>query len=96
MVNSGYVQIPTGKFLVGDFTVAVWIKPSTVSSALRYLCLIGQVVVKFSINGFTPPGPYFFTPSVNKVSNQALVIGKWSHLTFTMKSSILSIYIDGG
>ena len=35
-LNNGYLQAPSGKYFTGDFTISMWLKPQTQTSAGTY------------------------------------------------------------
>ena len=97
-LNYGSLQAPSGNYIYGDFTITTWVKMFTFESYRRFFAQKTPSTSSYIFFCFTGNGngkPYYITNSGEKIGNTSLIIGKWQHLAFTIKGSILSIYIDG-
>ena len=96
-LNDGYLQAPNGTYINGDFTLTTWVKMKTLVEYRRFFVLksTNGYTAYFSLTRVFGSGPYLYYPTTEFNANAPLVIEKWQHLAFTIKGSILAIYIDG-
>lgn len=98
-LNKGYAKMPVGEYMVGDFTLSVWVKIIEWTKYSRLLWLSGApnggVFFSVCYASTDQKMPYFYHQRGNQVATDELPLGEWAHLVFTMEVDQLRIYIDG-
>ena len=84
-LNYGYLQVPNGYYIYGDFTLTTWVKMYTLEPGRRFFRMISsnENTILFSLTLNQGTGPYLFYNGMNYAANISLVIENWQHLAFT-------------
>jgi hypothetical protein len=100
-LKDGYLQVPSGIYFYGDFTVSVWVNPiSPIGRSDRIIDFGGNNVILGLFLGTNAFFPYFCIldsnyVASNYVSNQRLEINKWQHVALTFRGTNGKLYING-
>jgi hypothetical protein len=96
--NDGRLQAPDDYYIYGDFTLTTWFKKDNFEYLARLLKLTRSSDpsrIVFSLTTNTGSYPYYNYNNINQNANSPITYGKWQHLAFVIKGSLLSIYVDG-
>ena len=101
--TEGYYQVPPGVYFNGDFTVSVWIKPINVFNQWARIIDFGngglsdniQFLSSYSDRGQPTFYVYIYNYGSSVDPNMQLIIGQWTHLVFTLKESVGTLYMNG-
>ena len=103
-LSYGYLQLPAGNYISGDFTISTWIKLTTYYAVMRLLefsdpnlyYLIRILITDETTNSsfFRIVGQGGANPA-RVYSSIPLKLDKWQHFVLTSNSSFASIYING-
>lgn len=101
-LNDGYIQVPSGIYFSGDFSVLAWVKIHE-HKALSRLIDFGElggrdnvIIVLSTMPNYTTDAEIFYGTkglALNSLGN--LTIGVWNHLALTLRQNIASFYLDG-
>lgn len=95
--TADYLKSPTNGQLAGNFTVEMWLYPTTIVSGNAFLYVIGSETgtrfVFYLKNGV----PYLnvFNGAETALGSTALSATTWSHLAFVRNSTTITAYING-
>ena len=104
-LNTGYMNIPSGIFFNGSFTIIGWINPTAINQSYSRFIEFGNgnpndnVQIAFSNGTLNFPNVNVFNATVSKnnlVSNSYLNISTWYHIAFTQDSlGNSNLYLNG-
>jgi hypothetical protein len=99
-LNQGFLRAPTGVYFNGEFTISVWIKPSSAPNKGRIVDFGGgtgieNVILSFSSTNLNPYVCSCAPGCNNIVASKVLKIGKWYHLAYTMSGTTSILYVNG-
>ncbi len=107
-LNHGYLQVPSGVYFNGDFTISIWIKANSFTWSGRILDFgngspFDTVLFAYSypVSPAPSPGYPFFkitqgkTQSDDQLSSGLISLGTWNHLALTLNGTFYTFYING-
>ena len=103
-LNNAYYQMPSGVYFAGDYTLSIWVKMNSINTVYDRIMSIGTSTftvnsIVFSLVFNNVSKPYVFTstnsPGNNLISPTNLPLNQWTHVAFTLKGSIGTIYLNG-
>ena len=105
LFNNGYLQIPTGTYFSGDFSITAWIYyisssdrenilfagPATQNNGVMFLMYpnTAQICLSVYFNETT------YTILYSMDNSKAIQLNQWYHVATTLKGTVASIYING-
>ena len=104
LFKNSYAIAPNGVYFDNDLTISAWVKLNSLSKASTRLIDFGDEKltdnVIASLSSDSTGRPYFQVNSNGVqgepvMSNIPLELGKWEHLSFTLKDGRVKIYING-
>lgn len=101
--NGGYYSAASNFYFGGDFSISVWVNPTSLNQNGRIIdcgtsSSADNVILGYShqLTGRPFVGIYNQTSgNLNMVSSVAIPILKWTHLVATLNKNLLSLYING-
>jgi len=88
---------PNLTFATGDFTIEMWVNPTSLSATLTFLLGMRPATT----NGFYPviyadnTGTYWYVNSVNRISGGVLSTGAWTHLAVCRSGGSTKMFFNG-
>ena len=99
--NEGYLQVPTGVYFNGDFTLTVWIQLKSYQSFSRIIdfgnSFPSDNVVITMYSGTSNLSGYIFSgSSYSGIDTSSLIqLNQWYHVAFVLSGTTGYIYVDG-
>lgn len=103
-LSYGYLQLPAGNYISGDFTISTWIKVTEYYAVMRLLEFSDPnlyYLIRILITDETTNSSFFRIVGLGGAnparvySSIPLKLDKWQHFVVTSNSSFASIYING-
>ena len=105
-LNAGYATLPAANYVIGNFSIAVWVYPGTTNANSTRIVEFGNgtpsnnIILYLCENNATDYYPAFYVYKSTSYafvrSSVSLKTSKWSHIVATFTSaSQMNIYING-
>ena len=101
-LNKGYLQVPSGVYFEGDFTITAWIQLKSYNSLSTIIDFGNSVSNDNIILGVSLISPdnligeiYAFDKPSTIKSFGSINLNEWYHVALSLKANRLSIYING-
>ena len=105
-LNNGYLTAPAARYFTGNFTISMWLKPQTQTSAGNYHRLIdfsngdAKDSIMFCLLNNLTPRPLIAVMnnggvSSFPISNTLVQTNVWSHLAATLQGTLATLYLNG-
>jgi hypothetical protein len=102
-LNQGYAQLPQGVYFNGEFSLMAWVKPRSTTEHFPRVIEFGNgagtdnIIFSYSYaNSFIPLVHFYLYNTFQPYSFvKPIQINVWTHLAFTISTSIVSVYING-
>ncbi len=99
--NKGYLQVPSGVYFYGDFTVIAWINLKSFQSQSRIIDFGSpddNVILKLGASSPYLMAQVYSTQTESVIENSfshRLQINQWYHIAFVLSGTNGFIYVDG-
>ncbi|CAF0869156.1 unnamed protein product [Brachionus calyciflorus] len=101
-LNKGYIQVPSGVYFDGDFTITLWIKINSYQSWSRIIDFGGGspldnvIVSMHSMESRLYVDIFDGTNTQPLISSpQSIQLGSWYHIAYVLSGNYASVYLDG-
>lgn len=100
-LNKGYLKLPSGYFINGDFAISAWVKINKYSSQQRIVDIANGANVNSIILstcddiGCTPYIALSPNPGSHFTSYKKLAIGEWAFISASATANQVFLYLNG-
>ena len=101
LFSGNYIQVPQVHWSAigtGDFSIGVWVKPTTLAGDYRMILVDNVFPDNFQLN-FNNQGNciqmYLGGQLAGQSSNSTFTLSQWYYITVTRKAGVLKFYING-
>ena len=101
-LNKGYLQVPSGVYFDGDFTITAWINLKSYNSLATIIDFGNSVSNDNIILGVSLISPDYLVGEIYALDKPSTIksfgsinLNEWHHVALSLKANRLSIYING-